>query len=403
VSTAQLAGVVTVVFSAVTLCLTPVVTRPTVPFGVRVPGERTSSPVIRRERRTYFWRTAAVGACGTIAALLLHAHGAWWLSRVILLLVIAADLGCYRLARQQITAVKTAEHWYAGYRQIVATDTSWRTDPPRFPVRWLIPALAVIAVTVVVGALRYPDLPARLALTGWDRRQVPKSIVTVFAVVAAQLYVTALWTGLMLLVYRARPDIEATDPAASTRRYRRFLTALTRAVLTLLALVDLTLLLAALPKWQVYRLSGPAAALPVLPFAVGLLVLAVVGFRVGQGGSRLPQAAPLAPAAQEATARRPGPTGTTTGSGRRGWSTSTATTPPSWSPGASASAGPSTSGTGPRGWSSPPSWPPPPAWPRSPSPRACKPSNAGPSSTTSRRDKPTQLVRNRHNGALIRL
>jgi uncharacterized membrane protein len=229
-----------------------------------------------------------VGACGTIAALLLHAHGAWWLSRVILLLVIAADLGCYRLARQQITAVKTAEHWYAGHRQIVATDTSWRTDPPRFPVRWLIPALAVIAVTVVVGALRYPDLPARLALTGWDRRQVPKSIVTVFAVVAAQLYVTALWTGLMLLVYRARPDIEATDPAASTRRYRRFLTALTRAVLTLLALVDLTLLLAALPKWQVYRLSGPAAALPVLPFAVGLLVLAVVGFRVGQGGSRLP-------------------------------------------------------------------------------------------------------------------
>jgi hypothetical protein len=72
---------------------------------VRVPGERTSSPVIRRERRTYFWRTAAVGACGTIAALLLRGHGAWRLSRVILLLEIVADLGCYWLARQQITAV----------------------------------------------------------------------------------------------------------------------------------------------------------------------------------------------------------------------------------------------------------------------------------------------------------
>jgi uncharacterized membrane protein len=288
VTAGQLAGVVTVVFSAVMLCLTPVMTRPTVPFGVRVPGERTSSPVIRRERRAYFWRTAAVGACGTVAALLLHAHGAWWLSRVILFVVIAADLGCYRLARQQITAVKTAEHWYAGHRQIVATDTSWRTDPPRFPVRWLIPALAVIAVTVVVGALRYPDLPARLALTGWGRRQVPKSIVTVFAVVAAQLYVTALWTGMMVLAYRSRPDIEAADPAASTRRYRRFLTALTRAVLTLLALVDLTLLLVALRNWQVYRPSGIGSALIVLPFAVGLLVLAVVTFHVGQGGSRLP-------------------------------------------------------------------------------------------------------------------
>ena len=59
-------------------------------------------------------------------------------------------------------------------------------------------------------------------------------------------------------------------------------------MLTLLALVDLTLLLAALRNWQVYRPSGIGSALPVLPFAVGLLVLAVVSFRVGQGGSRLP-------------------------------------------------------------------------------------------------------------------
>jgi uncharacterized membrane protein len=97
-----------------------------------------------------------------------------------------------------------------------------------------------------------------------------------------------MWTGIMLLVYRSRPDIEAVDAAGSTRRYRRFLAACTRAVLTLLALVDLTLLLAALRNWQVYRLSGIGSALPVLPFAVGLLVLAVITFRVGQGGSRLP-------------------------------------------------------------------------------------------------------------------
>jgi uncharacterized membrane protein len=117
---------------------------------------------------------------------------------------------------------------------------------------------------------------------------VPKSVVSVFAIVAAQLYVTVLWTGLMLIVYRSRPDIEADDAAGSTRRYRRFLAACTRAFLTLLALVDLTLLLAALRNWQVYRPSGIGSALIVLPFAVGLLVLAVVTFRVGQGGSRLP-------------------------------------------------------------------------------------------------------------------
>ena len=283
---ARVIGEVMVPFFAVLMFLAPAMTRPTVAFGVRVPAERAGSPVIRQERRAYLWRTAAVGACCTIAAVLLAGYGSWWLSRIILFIELAADFGCYALARRKIVAVKSAEAWYAGHRQIVATDTSWRTDPPRFPVRWLVPALAVIAVTIVVGVVRYPDLPARL-VAGWGGRRAPKSVLAAFGVVAGQLYVTVLWTGLMLLVFRSRPDIEAADPAGSTQRYRRFLAAFSRAVLTLMALVNLSLLLVALRTWQVYRLSGPASVLPVLPFAVGLLVLAVVGYRAGQGGYRL--------------------------------------------------------------------------------------------------------------------
>jgi len=288
VSAGSLSGAVMVPFFAAMLCVAPAVTRPTVPFGVRVPGERAGATVIRRERRAYFWRTAAIGAGCTVAAVLLLGHGSWWLTRVILLVEVAADLGCFWIARKKITAVKSAEGWFAGHRQTVVTDTSWRTDPPRFPVRWLMPALTVVAATVIIGAVRYPDLPARLAGGfGGPGHLVAKSVVSAFAVVAAQVYVTALWTGLMLIVYRSRPDIEAADAAASTRRYRRFLAAMTRAVLTLLALVDLTLLLAALQKWQVYRLSGRGSALLLLPFAFGLLVLAVVTVRAGQGGYRL--------------------------------------------------------------------------------------------------------------------
>jgi uncharacterized membrane protein len=289
-STGTLTGQVIVPFFGALMCITPAITRPTVPFGVRVPAERARATVIRRERHAYYWRTAVIGACCTITAVLLGGYGSWWLTRIILLLELASDFGCFWIARRKITEVKHAEDWYAGHRQVVATDTSWRTDPPRFPMRWLIPALTVIAATVIVGVLRYPDLPARLAV-GFGRHGAPKSVVSAFAIVVGQLYVTLLWTGLMLIVYRSRPDIEATDPVASTRRYRGFLAAFSRAVLTLLALVNLTLLLVALRDWQVYRLSGPGSALPVLPFAVGLLVLAVVAFRTGQGGFRLSSAA----------------------------------------------------------------------------------------------------------------
>jgi len=283
-SAAGVAGVLPVVVAGTIVCLTPAVTRQTLQFGVRVPRERAGAPVIRRARRAYYWRTAAVAVCCTAAAVTLAGHGSWWLAKIILLLELAAGLGCFLVARRKIAAVKNTDEWFAGLRQTVATDTSWRTDPPRFPVRWLLPALVVIAATAAVGALRYPSLPAHI-VTGSGHR-VPKSVASAL-VVAGQLYFTAVWTGLMLIVYRSRPDIEAADPAASTLRYRRFLAAFTRALLTMAALADVSLLLIALRDWQVYRPPDAGQALPVLPFVAGVVLMAAVVWRSGQGGSRL--------------------------------------------------------------------------------------------------------------------
>jgi uncharacterized membrane protein len=285
-SAASLAGILPVLIVGVAMCSAPAVTRPTVQFGVRVPRARAGAPVIRHERRAYYWRTAAIGVCCTAVAVAVavQGYGSWWLTRIILVPEIAAGLGCFWAARRKIAAAKDADEWFAGLRQTVVADTSWRADPPRFPVRWLIPALAVIAATAAVGALRYPGLPAHI-VTGSGHR-VPKSAFSAL-LVAFQLYVTAQWSVIMLIVYRSRPDIEAADPAASTLRYRRFLAAFTRALLIMVALVDTSLLLVALRGWQVYRLSGTGQALPVLPVVAGLVLLAAVAARAGQGGSRL--------------------------------------------------------------------------------------------------------------------
>jgi len=287
-STGTLTVGLTVPVIGALMCAAPAATRPTVQFGVRVPREQAGAPVFRRERRTYYWRTAAIGACCTAAAVTMMGHESLWLITIIRLLEVAADLGCFWAARRKIAAVKNANAWFAGLRQTVVADTSLRTDPPCFPVRWLIPALAVVAATATAGALRYPDLPAHIAIGLGGPGHRSKSVVSAFPMVAGQLYVTTLWTGLSLIIYRSRPDIEAADPAASTLRYRRFLAAFTRALLTLVALVDVGLLLVALRDWQLVRLSGSgSAALAVLPFAAGVLLLGAVALRAGQGGWRL--------------------------------------------------------------------------------------------------------------------
>jgi uncharacterized membrane protein len=102
--------------------------------------------------------------------------------------------------------------------------------------------------------------------------------------------IISLWNGLLLIIYRSRPDTDASEGADSTRRYRRFLVTYSRALL-MLTLVNVSLLLAALRDWQVYRLSGIGAALPVLPAAAGLLILVAVAVRTGQAGSQLPDPA----------------------------------------------------------------------------------------------------------------
>jgi uncharacterized membrane protein len=230
-ATAALLSAAVVAFAGVAMILAPVITKPTVPFGVRVPPERTRAPSVTAARRAYLVRAAAVAACCTAAAFLLPADAPWWEPRLILLLELAAGVGCQQLARRQVTAAKSAEQWFAGRRQVVVADTGWRADPPRFPVRWLLPALTVIAVTIVAGVLRYPDLPARLS--GPGGRLAPRSPASAFATVFGQGYVTALWTGLLLLAYRARPDLDAADPAASAARYRLFLGRAAKAVLAL--------------------------------------------------------------------------------------------------------------------------------------------------------------------------
>jgi uncharacterized membrane protein len=287
----SLIAVLAVLLVGGNFCVAPLLTPRTLQFGVRVPGDRVDAAVIRRERRAYYWRTAAVAAGSAGAALVLATSGSVALTATVLPVELAASLGCFWLARARIAAVKNAEGWFTGLRQTVAADTSWRTEPVRFPVLWLLPAVAVLVATVIIGAIRYPELPGRVAVgfaaSGAPDRWVGKSLWGVFSRVAGQVWVTGLWTGLLLIIYRSRPDTDASAPADSTRRYRRFLVVYSRALLVLVALVNVSLLLTALRDWQVYRLSGIGAALPVLPGVLGLFILVVVAVRMGQAGSRL--------------------------------------------------------------------------------------------------------------------
>ena len=268
------------------MCVGPLVSRRTLRFGVRVPPEYAEASVIRRERHGYRWRSAVIAVCAVAVLIALACAGdgeLWWPSRVVLVVEVIANMGCFWWAHRQITKVKSAEGWFAGRRQTVVADTSWRTDPKPYPAGWLLPAAIVIVSTVIVGILRYPHLPAHLSQGG---HRVATSPLTAFGVVAAQLYVTGVWSGLLALVYRSRPDLDTADPAASLRSYRKALGMFGRTGLVLLACIDLTMLLAALQWWRVVRWSGAEVLLVVAPAALGVAACLFVAVHAGAERAR---------------------------------------------------------------------------------------------------------------------
>jgi uncharacterized membrane protein len=284
VSAAILIGYVLVPLFGVFLCVAPVVSRPTIQFGVRVPPERVVAPVIGRERHRYVWRSAVIAVVATAAVFVTGAHAPSWLSRIIVVLLIATDAGLFWWAHRSVARVKSAEGWFAGRRQTVVTDTGWRSEQVRFPTAWLLPAVAIIGATAVVGVLRYPDLPAHLDAGGG--RHLATTPASAFATLIGQLFVTGLWTVLLALVHRSRPDLDTGDPAASLRGYRQALVLIGRAGLTLVACIDLTLALTALRRWQIADLPMGLALLPAALGLVGILAAVVHAGRIrGRAGN----------------------------------------------------------------------------------------------------------------------
>jgi uncharacterized membrane protein len=284
VNAAILIGYVLVPLFGVFLCVAPVVSRPTIQFGVRVPPERIAAPVIGRERHRYVWRSAVLAVAATAVVFATGAHAPFWLSRITLVLLIATNAGLFWWAHRAVARTKSAEGWFVGRRQTVVTDTTWRTEPVRFPTAWLIPAVAIIVATAVVGVLRYPDLPAHLDTGGG--RHLATTPASAFATLIGQLYVTGLWTILLTLAYRSRPDLDTGDPAGSLRGYRRALVLIGRAGLVLVAGIDLTLALAALRRWQIADLPVGIVILPAALGLAGLLTVVVLAGRIrGRAGS----------------------------------------------------------------------------------------------------------------------
>ena len=259
----------------------PSINSPTVPFGVRVPAQRANDPAVIRQIRVYRWRVvgSAILAAG-FGIVTYSLTGEALVLPLSVLVLVAAWYGCFFLANHELRTAKAAGGWYEGLRQGITVDTELRTDPPRFPWLWLAPALIVTLATAVTGIILYPSMPARLALhsgaNGLPDRYAVKSVGSAFSLVFVQLGVTALLVGIAAaIIFRSRPDIDPAHPVGSARWHRRYMTLGAKALLGLVAMIDLGLLGSSLLTWTgtVTRWAPLVVVLPILTAVVVAVVV----------------------------------------------------------------------------------------------------------------------------------
>jgi uncharacterized membrane protein len=259
----------------------PSINSPTVPFGVRVPAQHAHDPTVVRQTRIYRWRVLVSGIVAAgVGVVIYSVTGEPLLLPLSVLVLVGVWYGCFFLANHEIRAAKAAGGWYEGLHQGIAVDTDLRTDPPRFPWLWLAPALIVTAATVVIGVISYPSMPQTLAVhygaKGVPNRLAAKSVGTAFSLVFVQIGVTALLAGIAAaIIFRSRPDLDPAHPVSSARWHRRYMSLGAKALLGLVAAIDVGMLGSSLLMWTgtVTSWAPLVVALPILAAVVVALVV----------------------------------------------------------------------------------------------------------------------------------
>ena len=275
-----LSSALSLLILAIALVL-PSIASPTVPFGVRVPGERAGDPTVVRQTRIYRRRVLVCGiVVAGIGVTIFAVTGVPLLLPLSVLLLVGVWYGCFFLANHEIRTAKAAGNWYEGVRQAVTVDTTLRTDPPRFPWLWLAPALIVTVATAVTGVLSYPSMPSVLtvhySMRGGPDRLAAKSVGTAFSFVFVQVGVTLLLVGIAAAIFhRSRSDIDPAHPVGSARWHRRYMSLAAKALFGLAAMIDLGMLGSSLLMWT-GTVTAWAPAVIVVPILTAVVVAAVV-------------------------------------------------------------------------------------------------------------------------------
>ncbi len=276
-------------FISVAEAVMPWLTPKSIQFGVRIPPDKIGSSEVLEPRRSFVMVQLLIAAGAFLGLVLLPLiEGVSWLMTAAPVAVLAASFPNYLRVRRGLIRLKNSEGWFSGVSQQTFVEVQDGAEP-RVNFLYMLPAVAVLLLTVVVGVDVYPSLPSIIPVhftaSGQANGFASKSSPEAFTGIIMQAVLLVMFTGIAAAVVRTRRSIESHAPSTSLWQQNRFKSIAARMMLLMSFFIGLTLMLSQFSIWGVIPRAD--AALTVIPSLVGVIGLTIPMMRAGQYGSRL--------------------------------------------------------------------------------------------------------------------
>lgn len=256
----------------------------TLQFGVRIPPDHVGDPVVSKAHSFYYRWLAVISIVlvGANVVVRLSKLGSTpsataWYTGVFFLAVVACYLNYY-VTHRRLHNAKEAAEWYKGKKQVIMADTSAHQQMRRVSYWWAAPSVIISLITLVVGIIRYPNLPNRIAihfdLNGVANGWAHKSVLSVFSLIILQFLLIVV-TGLInYSIQRGSIRIDPAEPEHSRRHQERMQRQLIRVIWILIAFTNLTMLFGSLSIWGVWNHnSALSSMITIFPIVLGGVVV----------------------------------------------------------------------------------------------------------------------------------
>ncbi len=271
----------------------------TVPFGVRIPPEFAGDPVLVRLRHRYRqWVVVLALVMGLLLVLatrfLPSPGGTMLLSSFLPLLWLIVGYAVYYATRRQLLAIKTKQGWYEGQRTAAVAEIPEGAEADRSRARsqwlWILPMIAISAVTLFLALWRYPHLPAVLPIhfgpNGQPDAYARKSVAVALIPFFTQLGLLFVIGLSMVFTNRMHTPLNPAFPRTSSVQQRVFRSRIVIALGLMGIATALSLLTAELLELRVLPPQITAWGIGLFP-VLGLAGVIVITARTGQLGSRV--------------------------------------------------------------------------------------------------------------------